>query len=89
MKELLGQVINDNKKLKRGIGEKKIEEVWAEEMGAMVSKYTDRIYYSGGTATIYLTSSTLRNQLNNAKESIIQRINEGCGENYVQKLNFR
>lgn len=89
IKEVLGDVIGNNKKLKKGYSMLRIKEAWNQEMGTMICSYTQKFYFKDGILTVYLTSAPLRNELSMSKEKVISILNKACNENIIQSIIFR
>lgn len=83
------KVILDENNLNKGLNKIKIKEIWAEQMGNGVNKYTEKISLSGQTLTIQLTSSVLREELSYSKEKIIQMLNESLGADLISTIKFK
>ena len=89
IKDLLSQVIGDNKKLKNGVSKVTIEDAWKKQMGEVICGYTERLYFSNGKLTVYLTSAPLRSELTMSKIRLIELLNEECGADYVEDIILR
>lgn len=89
LKDILSKVIAQDKNMSREIGLARIESAWAEKMGEMINSYTQRLYFSGGKLTVYLSSSVLRNQLNLNRQRIIDLINDTCEEDVIKEISIR
>ncbi len=77
---------DSNKKLSSQYTAKRINTIWKEEMGPTIYSYTKRLNYNNGTLRIYLTSSTLRQELSMSIPQIISMINRELGSNMVNKV---
>jgi len=89
IKDLLKQVIKDNKKLTKGVSQVVLEDAWRSEMGDVICSYTDRMYYNNGKLIVYLTSAPLRSELSMSKPKLIEVLNTACGDNYVKEIILR
>jgi len=89
IKDLLKQVIGDNKKLNKGVSQVIIEDAWKSQMGEVINKYTDRMYFNSGKLIIYLNSAPLRSELSMSKSKLIDLLNEVCGDTYVKEIILR
>lgn len=89
LKDLLNKMVAQDKNLSREIGLARIEEAWKQKMGEMINSYTQRLYFSGGKLTVYLSSSILRNQMNHNRDRIIELINTECGDEVVKEISIR
>lgn len=89
LKDLLKQVVHENAKLEKGIGTVKLEKAWAKQMDGMINNHTSKMYFRNGILTVYINSSTLRNQLQMNKSKVIGLLNEECGLELVKEVVFR
>jgi len=89
IKDILSEVIGDNKKLKNGVSKVTIEDAWKKQMGDVICSYTERLYFSNGKLTVYLTSAPLRSELTMSKVRLIELLNEECGAHYVEDIILR
>lgn len=89
IKEVLGDVIGNNKKLKKGYALLRIKEAWDQEMGTMICSYTQKLYFKEGVLTVYLTSAPLRNELSMSKDKVISILNKSCKEELINTIIFR
>jgi len=89
MKDLLKQVLQDNKKLKKGVSQVVLEDAWRSEMGDVICSYTDRLYFNNGKLIVYLTSAPLRSELSMSKAKLIDVLNTACGDQYVKDIILR
>ena len=83
------KLILDENNLTKGLNKIKIKEIWADQMGNGVNRYTEKISLSGQTLTIELTSSVLREELSYSKEKIIQMLNESLGAELISTIKFK
>jgi len=89
IREVLGDMLGKNKKLSRGYAAVRIENAWKLEMGEMINSYTSKMYFSGYTLTVYLTSAPLRNELSMNKQKVMDNLNAACQERLIQEVIFR
>lgn len=87
--EVLRDMMGKNKRLKSGYASIRIQNAWVIEMGEMINSYTNKIYFSGGTLTVYLTSAPLRSELSMSKQKVIDLINAACQERLIKEVIFR
>lgn len=66
----------------------RVEKMWKELMGPIITSYTRRIKLDGQVLTIYVDSSPLKAELSTMKETIITSVNERLGENYVKEVRI-
>lgn len=66
-----------------------VERFWQDEMGAMVNRYTEKIYLNrNGELLIKVTSAPLRNELGMRKSTLLTRINEYLGKSTVKHIKI-
>ena len=84
--QALKQYIKENRKVEAGLRKVNVEEVWYQEMGPGVKRYTTSVKLSRHTLYIQLSSSVLRQELSYGKTKIIKMMNDSLGEELVKKL---
>ena len=89
IREVLGDMIEGNKKLQKGYSTVRIREAWKKEMGEIIYSYTQKLYYKDGVLTVNLTSAPLRNELSMSKDKVIDLLNKACGEPIIKSVIFR
>jgi predicted nucleic acid-binding Zn ribbon protein len=85
--EIINLIIEQNK-LKKGLQNVQITEIWKDKMGQGVVNYTEKVQLKGSTLTIQLNSSVLREELNYGKEKIIQMVNEALGNEVIKNIKW-
>ncbi len=88
LEELIREVLRRHR-LDGKITETRIMAAWEKVMGTHIVRYTDNVSVRQGKLTVWLRSSVLRNELEYAREKIIQKINEELGEQIVRDVVFR
>ncbi len=74
--------------------ENKLKEVelinsWEEIAGKAIARRTTKVFVRDSTLVIYLNSSVVRNELLMIRESLIQRMNELAGEQFITSVELR
>ena len=87
IKDLLEKVIQKNN-LSSGMQQVEITDTWRIVMGEGVWNYTSKITLNNGNLTVYLKSSTLREELNYGKDKIINLLNEHVGYKIVKAIRL-
>lgn len=82
------KIVMDENKLSKGLNNLRLQELWKEQMGVGVVKYTEKIQLQGETLVVQLNSSVLREELVYGKEKIIMMLNEALGETMIKKIKF-
>lgn len=88
----IGDALKDfvsKNKLQTGLDKVNVKDVWNQQMGSAIEKYTTAIKLEGSTLFVQLSSSVLREELGYGKEKIIRNINEALGKDLVKKLVLR
>lgn len=88
LSDLLKSFVDENK-LNKGLNEVKIRDVWNNQMGPAIEKYTTQIKLKNNVLYVQLSSSVLREELSYGKEKIIRIMNEEMGEDIINKLVLR
>jgi len=86
LKEVIGELFKTDKKLSVAYNEFNIEQIWRTTFGELISKYTSSVRFKKGTLTVFITSSTLKQELSLNKESVIKKMNMQLKFNKV--VNF-
>lgn len=86
--EVLRNFVQENK-LEKGLDKVNVREIWDNQMGPAIKKYTTAIQLNGDTLYVQLSSSVLREELSYGKEKIINMINSELGKDLVKKLVLR
>ena len=81
--EMLKNFRIDNKFLQH-----KLIASWETVMGTAVAHRTSKLYFRDKKLFVYLTSAALREELFNARETIIKRLNEEAGALIVEEIVF-
>lgn len=87
LKEWL-QVFVQSPQLRDRLYQKRIEKLWSELMGPMITSYTRRIKLDNQVLTLYIDSASLKQELAIMKEQLIQRMNEKLGEAYIRDVKI-
>lgn len=72
--------------LQKGIDQVDIAQAWNEVLGPGVAGYTRSVRLKGGTLTVQLNSSVLREELSLGQSKIIALLNEHMGREVVESL---
>lgn len=88
LSDLLKSFVDENK-LDKGLNQVQIKEVWNNQMGPAIEKYTTGIKLKNDVLYVQLSSSVLREELSYGKEKIIRIMNEEMGKDLISKLVLR
>jgi hypothetical protein len=86
IKDVLNDFMASNAKVAKGYYTSHIDEVWKQEMGPIISGYTNKIYFRDGLLKIYLTSAPLKKELSMAKVKIIENLNAALGMELIKEV---
>ncbi len=75
--------------LKKGLEKASVKQLWIELWGENIAQYTQKLVFNNGILTVYLNSSTLREELNRKKNEIIVQMNAKMGEQLIDKIIFK
>ena len=79
----------DKNKLQKGLDKVQVRDVWNDQMGPAIAKYTTNIKLDRDTLYVQLSSSVLREELSYGKLRIIDNLNETLGKALITKLILR
>lgn len=88
LSDALADFVSKNK-LQTGLDKVNAREVWNQQMGPAIEKYTTSLKLDGSTLYVQLSSSVLREELSYGKEKIIRILNEALGKELITKLILR
>lgn len=88
LSDALADFVSTNK-LQTGLDKVNARDVWNQQMGPAIEKYTTSLKLDGSTLYVQLSSSVLREELSYGKEKIIRLLNEALGKELIQKLILR
>lgn len=88
LSDALADFVSTNK-LQTGLDKVNARDVWNQQMGPAIEKYTTSLKLEGSTLYVQLSSSVLREELSYGREKIIRLLNEALGKELIQKLILR
>lgn len=88
LSDALADFVSKNK-LQTGLDKVNARDVWNQQMGPAIEKYTTSLKLDGSTLYVQLSSSVLREELSYGKEKIIKLLNESLGKQLITKLILR
>lgn len=88
LSDALQDFVSHNK-LQTGLDKVNARDVWNQQMGPAIEKYTTSLKLEGSTLYVQLSSSVLREELSYGKEKIIRIMNENLGKELIKKLVLR
>ena len=87
LKEWL-KIFSQSPQIRSRLYQTRVEKMWAEIMGPMISTYTRRIKLDGQVLLIFVDSAPLRSELTIMKETILKSVNQRLGEEYVKEVRI-
>ena len=66
-----------------------VRDVWNDQMGPAIAKYTTAIKFDRDVLYVQLSSSVLREELSYGKEKIVKMLNEQLDRELIKKLVLR
>ena len=89
LKNIINGMFSTQGKLSKGYNQYTIDQIWRKTFGELISSYTTRVHFSKGVLTVYITSSSLKEELNMTKDKVVVRLNQNLKHNKVEKLIVR
>lgn len=87
LKDLIPRMLKENK-LKKGMDQIQVKEVWIEVMGQGVANYTESVSLKNGLLIVKLKSSALREELNYGKNKIVSMMNEALNQVEIKEVRL-
>ena len=87
IKSVLKDIIAQ-KSLKKGVQQIKICNAWGEIMGGHILSYTDEVRFSHNILYVTLRSAPLKMELSYGLDSLVKRINDHLGDEFVHKITL-
>lgn len=87
LKEWL-QVFAQSPQIRGRLYQTRIEKMWSELMGPLISGYTRRIKLDEHVLFISVDSASLKSELTMMKENIRTLVNERLGEEFVREVRI-
>jgi predicted nucleic acid-binding Zn ribbon protein len=87
LKEWL-QVFAQSPQLRAKLYQTRVEKMWKELMGPVISGYTRRIKLDEQVLLLFIDSASLKSELTMMKENIRTLVNERLGEDYVREVRI-
>lgn len=82
------QVFVQSPQIRGKLYQTRIEKMWKELMGPLISSYTRRIKLDEQVLYIYVDSAPLKSELNIMKENIRSLVNEKLGEEFIKEVKI-
>lgn len=89
IKDILSNILTDKSKLSKGYNQYHVEETWRKSFGEVISKYTSGVRFSKGVLEVFITSSSLKQELEMNKDKVMAKLNAALIHKKVTKLVIR
>jgi len=66
-----------------------ISNIWNMIMGDMIARHTRKVELNRHKLTVYVTSSTVKNELMMLKTDIIKQLNKSIGKELIKEIEIR
>ena len=86
-KDALGQFLKEEH-LEEKFDQKKLIGSWERIMGRSVAARTTKMYFRDGTLFVELSSAALKQELNNSRQLIFERLEEHLGKKVMADVRF-
>jgi len=86
IKEVMQDLLIRNQRLASGFYSVRIEDIWKEQMGPVISRYTKSVVLKGKVLRVSVDSAPLRKELSMGKEKILENINKALGSQMVEEV---
>lgn len=88
IKEVFRFLEDSNSRIKKGLQNIDVQEVWHAQMGSTISGYTQKISFYEGALKVYLTSAPLKKELMTGREKIRKLLNDALGSEVIQTVEI-
>ncbi|MCP4457145.1 MAG: DUF721 domain-containing protein [Cytophagales bacterium] len=86
-KDALGQFLKQEH-LDEKFDQQQLIQSWERIMGRTVKARTTKMYFRDGTLFVELSSAALKQELNNSRQLILERIEEHLGKKVMADVRF-
>lgn len=86
IKDVMQDMLARNKRLSSGFHSVRIEEIWKEQMGPVISRYTKSVALKGNVLRVSVDSAPLRRELVLGKQKIMENINKALGTPMIEEV---
>lgn len=87
--ELIGNIIEKALKeneISSSLNERKISYLWPEIVGPGINRYTTRRFVESGTLHVFISSASLKNELQYMRSHLIEELNKAAGSDVINKI---
>ena len=86
-KDAFGQFLKEEH-LDEKFDQRKLIESWERIMGRSVASRTTKMYFRDGTLFVELSSAALKQELNNSRQLVLERLEEHLGKKVMADVRF-
>jgi hypothetical protein len=88
---VLEKYIASDAQILRGVTITKLEEIYHQVVGQLISKYTEKVNFDKDTGklTIYVKSAPLKAELKNQTEKLVENMNEAIGLKVINTISIK
>ncbi len=86
-KDAFGQFLKEEY-LDEKFDQRKLIQSWERIMGRSVATRTTKMYFRDGTLFVELSSAALKQELNNSRQLVLERIEEHIGKKVMADVRF-
>lgn len=83
--EIVDEVFRHNG-MSQAVAEQRICYLWPEIVGPGINRYTTRRYVDHGTLHVYLSSASLKSDLNYMRQDLIEQLNRAAGATVITAI---
>lgn len=87
--DVIKQMVNDSKKMKKNLMQTKIRNLWETLMGTTINNYTRELRFVKGKLYVSIDAAPLKQELTYGREKIKKMLNEELGEEAVIDVIIR
>jgi len=89
LKDLLDEFLRSDPKVGKPFLRAHIDDAWNRLLDEAERPFITKTRFEKGTLTVYVSSSTLREDLNRRKAQFLRALRKELGEETIQKIVFR
>ena len=82
---IIEKVLKENE-ISSSLNEQKISYLWPEIVGPGINRYTTRRFVESGTLHVFISSASLKNELQYMRSHLIESLNKAAGANVINRI---
>lgn len=87
--DVIKQMVNDSKKMKKNLMQTKIRNLWETLMGTTINNYTRELRFIKGKLYVSIDAAPLKQELTYGREKIKKMLNDELGEEAIIDVIIR